>query len=352
MQGSSVEHDRPAVRRGVDGGVPTVAILIPVATRAKILTPQAERHLAGFAHIRTPTGEGVSEEDLPGLLDGAVACLTGWGTPPLGKAVLDEQATLRLVAHTAGSIRRLVPMEAVERGLRVSHAAPIIADAVAEFVVCQSLLGLRSLHEIDRAMKAGGEWHDLRERYLGRLLGAQTVGVIGAGYVGRTVIRLLTAFGATVLVYDPLLSDEAATALGTALRPLDQLFGESQVVTLHAPVLPETRGMVGAEQLSRLRDGALFINTARAALVDEAALLREVQGGRITAALDVFEHEPLPADSPFRGLPNVILSPHAAGHTVDTYHRQGAAMVDEISRLVRGEPLRYEISAAMLPSMA
>ena len=331
---------------------PTVAILLPAATRAKMLAPEAERDLAGLARVREPSGDDLTAAALDELLDGAVACLTGWGTPPLGAALLGGHPELRLVAHTAGSIRKLVPEEAVARGLRVAHAAPIIADAVAEFVVCQALLGLRPLHEIDRGMKGGDDWFALRDRYLGRLLGAQTVGVVGAGYVGRTVIRLLLAFGCRVLVADPLLGEDVASALGVTRRPLDDLFAESRVVTLHAPVLAETRGMVGAAQLARLPDGALFINTARAALVDEAALLRELERGRVGAALDVFDEEPLPADSPFRALPNAILSPHAAGHTADTYRRQGAAMVEEVRRLVRGEPLRYEIPAAALPTMA
>ncbi len=270
----------------------------------------------------------------------------------MSEDLLACRPSVRLVAHTAGSIRHLAPLDLVARGLRVSHAAGIIADAVAEFVIGTVLLGLRQLHEIDRGMRAGEAWRPLRERTTGRLLGTCTVGVIGAGYVGRKVIRLLRAFGASVLVYDPLLDAAGAEALGVSLRTLDDLLAESDIASLHAPVLPETWGMIGAAQLGRMKDGALFVNTARAALVDEAALLQELQSGRINAALDVFASEPLPLDSPFRALPNVILSPHSAGHTTDTYLRQGEAMVDEVRRYLRGEPLVFEVSAHMLPTMA
>lgn len=331
---------------------PIVAVLMPAHMRKRILSSAAMKDLRAFARVRVCSESALTDADVAALLDGAAAGITGWGTPALSADLLADHPDLRLVAHTAGSIRNLVPVAAMERGLRVSHAAAIIADAVAEFVVSQALLGLRPLHEIDRAMKAGGEWKDLRDRYLGRLLGARTVGVVGAGYVGRKVIRLFQAFGANVVVSDPLLGPDAAASLGVTIRSLDDLFAESEVVTLHAPVLPETRGMVGAAQLSRLRDGALFINTARAALVDEAALLQALQTGRFVAALDVFDQEPLPVDSPFRQLSNVILSPHAAGHTADTYHRQGMAMVEEVHRLLQGEPLRFEITAQMLPTMA
>jgi phosphoglycerate dehydrogenase-like enzyme len=335
-----------------DENKPSVAVVIPAATREKILSAESLNALTEFALVRLPKGSQITLDELPQLLNGAVACITGWGTPPLSVELLNANPNLRLIAHAAGSIRNLVPLNLVDEGLRVSHAAAIIADAVAEFVISEALLGLRPLHEIDRGMRAGEEWKALRERYTGRLLGACTVGIIGAGYVGRKVIHLFNSFGAKVGVYDPLLTNESAAALGVLPCTLDQLLAESDVVSLHTPVLPETREMIGAAQLAQMRDGSLFINTARAALVDEEALLKELQSGRINAALDVFATEPLPFDSPFRSLPNVILSPHAAGHTTDTYLRQGRAMVEDVGRYIRGEPLVFEVSVEMLPTMA
>lgn len=343
------------VPRDLASGVaalPTVAVLIPALWRARLLSPEAERQLASFVRVVGPAGPKPVAQELPGLLGDAVACITGWGTPALSEELLARCPELRLVAHTAGTIHRLVPPAAMERGLRVSHAAAIIADAVAELVISQALLCLRQFHEIDRAMKSGEPWEAIREAYPGRLLGGRTAGVVGAGRVGRAVIRLLKAFGCRVLAYDPYLSAADAAALGVKAVGLDDLFGGAEVVTLHAPVLPETRGMIGAAHLARLRDGAIFINAARAALVDEDALLRELRAGRIVAALDVFGAEPLPADSPLHALPNVILSPHAAGHTIDTHLRQGRAMVDEVRRFIAGEPLLYEITPAMLPIIA
>jgi len=320
--------------------------------RQRLLGAEAEAALATLAEVRSPAGSGLAAAELPDLLAGVTACITGWGTPPLTESVLTENPQLGLIAHSAGSIRKLVPMPAVERGPRVSHAAAIIADAVAEFVIAQLLLSVRPLHIVDREMKAGVDWHQIRERHLGRLLGARTVGVVGAGYVGRTVIRLLTAFRCRILVFDPLLAADAAARLGVEQCSLPDLFAESDLVTLHAPVLPETRGMIDAGLLRSLRDGAIVVNTARAALVDEGALLDELRTGRIAAALDVFDTEPLPADSPFRGLPNVLLSPHAAGHSTDTYLQQGQAMVDEVRRYLGGEPLHFEVTPAMLATMA
>jgi len=312
----------------------------------------AEEDLASFTEVRNPDNPLITSEDLPELLQGVTACLTGWGTPPLSDEVLAQCPDLRMIAHTAGTVRTLVTPLAVERGLRLSHAAAIIGDAVAELVITQALLFMRPLHEIDRAMRTRQSWDVIKQEYLGRSLGSQTVGVVGVGRVGRTVIGLCKAFGCRVLAYDPYLTATDAAELGVEALSLDDLCAEASIVTIHAPVLPETIGMIGHRQLALLRDGAVFINTARAVLVDEEALFDELKGGRIVAGLDVFGEEPLPDDSPMRELPNVLLSPHLAGHTADTHLQQGQAMVDEIRRFFQGSPLQYEITPAMFSLIA
>lgn len=332
--------------------LPKVAVLLSPAMREQMLAPETLEQLARFATVVVSQEATLEAAALPELLDGVVACLTGWGTPPLSDELIASLPSLRLVAHTAGSIRRLVSLFAIENGLQVSHAAAIIADSVAELVISQAILCLRHLHEIDREMKAGGEWGSIRREYPGRLLGSRCVGVVGTGRVGRAVIRLFKAFGCRVLAYDPYLTAEEAEHLGIEAVVLDDLLAQVDVVTLHAPVLPETEKMIDAAQLARLRDGTIFINAARAALVDEEALFQELSSGRIAAALDVFANEPLPIDSRFRSLPNVILSPHTAGHTVDTHLRQGQAMVDEVRRLLWGEPLQYRITASLYDQLA
>jgi phosphoglycerate dehydrogenase-like enzyme len=331
---------------------PKVAILLTSARREQVLSATALQQLASFSTLAIPTKPELETDKLSGLLDGAVACLTGWGTPPLSDELLARCSDLRLVAHTAGSIRHLVPLSALERGLRISHAAAIIADAVAEFVISQALLCLRHLSEVDREMKAGQDWHAIRSHYPGRLLGCQTIGVVGAGRVGRAVIHLFKAFGCRVLAYDPYLTPEQAIQLGIEAVSLDDMMEQGDIITLHAPVLPETVGMINAARLAKLHDNAIFINAARATLVDEEALLRELETGRISAALNVFNQEPLPLESPFRALPNVLLSPHTAGHTLDTHLRQGQAMVDEVQRFLRGEALQFEVTPAMYATIA
>ena len=332
--------------------LPRVAILLTPAMREQMLTPAAQNQLATIASVVVPKGSTLQANDVPELLHDAVACLTGWGTPPLSDKLLASLPLLRLVAHTAGSIRHLISLAAIKQGVHVSHAAAIIADSVAEFVISQALLCLRNLHDLDRRMKEGHAWNDLSGEYPGRMLGSRTVGVIGTGRVGRAVIRLFKAFGCQIRAYDPYLTTEQATQMGVEATELEKLLTQAEIVTLHAPVLPETRGMMGAAQLARLRDHAILINAARAALVDEEALYQEVKRGRIMAALDVFDEEPLPCESRWRSLSHVILSPHTAGHTIDTHLRQGQAMVDEITRFLSGEPLHYEVTTSLYEQFA
>jgi phosphoglycerate dehydrogenase-like enzyme len=332
---------------------PTVVILLTPDMRAKLIPASAEKRLAEVANVRAPQEGELTAENLPGLVDGAVAAVTGWGTPPLDECLLTHATSLKLVAHAAGSIRHLVPFTAIEEGrLQVTHAAIHIGEAVSEFVMAQVLAFLRHPAELAAGMRSNEPWFDLRSRLLGRLLGDQTVGLLGAGYIGRMMMRLFRAFNARVLVYDPYLTEPQAREMGAELCGLNDLLRRSDIISLHVPSLPETRHLIGAEQLALIKDGALFINTARGAIVDEQALIAELRKDRFTAVLDVYEKEPLPHDSPLRTLPNAILAPHAAGHSHETYLRQGSTAVDEVCRMLTGERYRYEVTKEALATMA
>lgn len=337
---------------GSDSSLPIVAVLLTRSMREQILSSDALAQLADVCEIRTVANDALSQDQLPDLVDGAVACLTGWGTPPLERDLIEKMPSLRFIAHTAGSVRKLLPITEIGRKIRVSHAAEVMADAVAEFVIGTALVALQGLDQVDSEMRNGGDWYDLRSRFPGKLLGAQTVGIIGVGYVGRTVIRILKPFGSRILVSDPYLTSDKADTMGVEQVKLEQLLSSSDIVSLHAPVLPETRGMIGANEFSLLKDGSLFINSARSALIDEAALLEELKTGRIHAVLDVFDTEPLPTDSPFRTVQGARIYPHIAGHSVETHQRQGQVMVDEVMRFLRGDPLKHEVTKSMVATMA
>jgi phosphoglycerate dehydrogenase-like enzyme len=285
-------------------------------------------------------------------LAGCEIVVTGWGTPTFTDEVLAAAANLKLIAHSAGSIKTMLPPAVFERGIAVTHAAGAIAPAVAEMTILLILLSLRQVHKLDRQMKGGGDWAAGKTLGLGRELAGSRVGVVGAGYTGRCVIKLLAALAAEVWVYDPYLSAERAAELGVRTATLDELLASCPIVTLQAPPTQETYRMIGAHELRLLQDGAIFINTARSHLVDQEALLAELRSGRIQAALDVFDQEPLPPDHPLRRLENVILTPHVAGASRQARLRQGQAVVEEIGRFLAGEPLRYRVTGDMLATMA
>ena len=278
--------------------------------------------------------------------------VTGWGSPQFTSEVLSAADQLRLVAHSAGSIKNLLRLAVLEPAISVTHAASAIAMAVGEMSLLLIMLLLRKPHVCDRELKAGHEWNDIRAQPGGREIVGQRVGVVGAGYTGRYIIKLLRALDVEVWVSDPYLSDARAAELGVRLEPLDELLTRCPIVTLQAPTTQETHHMIGARELGLLQDGAILVNTARSRLIDEDALLAELRSGRIEAALDVFDEEPLPVDSPFRQLDNVVLTPHIAGLSIQARHRQGQTMVDEIERFIGGQPLRYEVTPEMLDIMA
>lgn len=180
----------------------------------------------------------------------------------------------------------------------------------------------------------------------------KTAGIIGASRIGLKTIELLQHFDIEVLLYDPYATPEQAEALGVELVGLDELMARSDVASLHAPSLPSTRHMIDARRLALLRDGATFINTARAAIVDQEALIRELRSGRIRAAIDVTEPEVLPEDSPLYDLPNVLLTPHIAGSVGAERERLGTLIVNEVERFVRGERLKHAVDFNTLDRMA
>jgi phosphoglycerate dehydrogenase-like enzyme len=331
-------------------GRPPVALIIQPSWREAILGAETETALGSFAEIIDMPGVRLTEKHLPRLLADAEACLTSWETPPLSKAALDAAPHLKLIAHAAGTIKRLVPEDAFSRGIRVSQATHHLATALAEHVVAQALLCLQRLHRDDLLVR-GGNWIDVAHRKRRRLLGARHVGIWGMGRAGRAAAALFAGFGCSISYYDPV-ADTGGEPPGTRVSSLEALFGSADLLVLLAPLLPETAGAVDGAMLSRLPDGAVLINAGRSRLADEAALIAELQSGRIVAAVDVFDSEPPPANHPLFGLDNVVLSPHVGGHTAETHRRQGRDMVDEARRFFAGEPLRFEVSPAALGRLA
>ncbi|WP_431772374.1 hydroxyacid dehydrogenase [Streptomyces cucumeris] len=295
------------------------------------------------ASVTIPAGAAVRPSEVTGADPAAVEVLiTGWGCEPLTAEVLDGLPRLRAVLHAAGSVKGHITPACWERGLLVSSAAAANALPVAEFTLATILLAgkdtlrLRALYAAEHRFPTPA-----RTARIGNF--RRLVGLVGASRIGRRVIELLRPFDLDVAVYDPHLEAAEAAALGVRTLPLDELVATSDVLSLHAPSLPATRHLLDARRLALMPDGATLINTARGALVDTDALVAELSGGRISAILDVTEPEPLPSGSPLFTLPNVLLTPHVAGALGHELERLGAAVADEVERVVAGAPPLHRV---------
>jgi phosphoglycerate dehydrogenase-like enzyme len=332
---------------------PRILVLTPSPLLDEIMSPHAVRVVEGLGQVEwNRTGRNLTEDEVAERISGCSAVFTSWGPPLFDDELLDAAADLKIIGHAAGSIKGFIPLSVFERGVVVTHAANTIAASVAEWTLGMMLMGLRRVYTVDRKMQAGEAWPIYKELEPTGLYGKR-VGVIGASHVGRALIRLLQPWNTDILVYDPYLDDEDAAEMGVSrVDALDELMATSDVITNHAPTTEATRGMLNVRLWGLVKDGALFVNTARADAADYDALLAELQSGRFMAALDVFPEEPLADDSPFRALPNVILSPHAAGLTIESKLRLGETVADEFARFFADEPLRHQVTADMLFKMA
>ncbi|MER6180272.1 hydroxyacid dehydrogenase [Streptomyces sp. NPDC001652] len=277
--------------------------------------------------------------------------ITGWGCPSLDADVLTAAPRLRIVLHAAGSVRSLVGEELWERGISVSSAVTGNALPVAEYTLAMILLaGKDAFTQRERFRTTHAYPPPTETAHIGNV--GRRVGVIGASRVGRRLLELLRPFDFTVLLHDPYVSPAEATALGAQLVSLDDLLSQCDIVSLHAPDIPETYRMLDAGRLALVRDGGVLINTSRGALVDPDALTDELVAGRLYAVLDVTEPEPLPAGSPLYRLPNVFLTPHIAGSLGNELERLGRIVVEELERVASGGALVHEVRHADLTRVA
>ena len=248
-------------------------------------------------------------------------------------ALLARAPKLRVVGRLGVGLDNIDVAACAARGIEVIPATGANALAVAEYVVCTAMLLLRSAYH-SSAEVAAGKWPRaaLGE---GRETAGKTLGVVGFGGIGRLVAKLAQGLGMKVLATDPAVAADAPVwrESGVAYRGLDDLLVESDAVTLHVPLVRETRHLLSAGRMARMKRGAVLINTARGGVIDEAALAEALAGGHLAgAALDVFESEPLPAGSPLAAAPNLVLTPHIAGVTRESNARVSTLIAEKVAQ--------------------
>ena len=316
-----------------------LAVLTPTEVREFLPEPLLAqlRSLAPDFRLLDPTG--LAAGDLARELvrfdpEVLVAC---WKTPPLPAALPPR---LRYVCYIAGSLKRLLTRDHLVRGLIATNWGGAISRTVAEAALHHILTCLRQASHWAVAMHQPGVAAWKTQPAHARSLFCRRVGIHGFGPVARELVNLLRPWNCPVAVFAPDVSDDLARAYQVERAPsLEALFAENEILVELAPLIPATTGIVTERLLRLIPAGGVFVNVGRGAVVDEDALLRVAREGRISVGLDVYGVEPLPADSGFRALPSVSLTPHIAGPTIDRYPDAGAFAVRNLRAYAEDRPL-------------
>lgn len=278
----------------------------------------------------------------PDLLSRMEVMISGWGGPTLDAEFLAAAPRLKSVFFGGGSVSSLMTPMSWDRDILVSSAYAANAIPVAEYTLSTIILSLKHGWKLARQTREG-RCFPKRDEAPGCY--ERTVGLVSFGIIARTLMKLLRPLDLRVIVYDPFVSAEEISRLGARSVSLSEVFRQSDVVSIHTPLLPETRGMIGEDLISSMRPGSTLINTSRGPVVKESELITVAQRrSDLQFVLDVTEHEPPEKNSELYQLSNVVITPHIAGSVGRECLRMGRYMVAEIERYVRGEPLQWRVT--------
>ncbi|MEV8390880.1 MULTISPECIES: hydroxyacid dehydrogenase [unclassified Streptomyces] len=330
---------------------PRAALAMKPDAAASVLGPESLAALGTVCDLTPPPVlDDFTTDRARATLADVEILVTGWGCPPLDRAVLELAPRLRAVAHTAGTIRGHITEACWERSIEVSSAAAANALPVAEYTVAMILLSGKRALERARDYRATRDRDDWLSMDVGNY--RRTVGILSASLIGRRVIELLRPYDFRVLLHDPYVSDEEAAALGVRPVGLGELFSGSDTVSVHTPLLPATRGLVSRELLTSMRPDSVLINTARGAVVDQEALTDVLEQDRIRAVLDVTEPEVLPPDHPLWSCENALITPHLAGSQGNETRRLADLAVGEVERWAAGDGFAHPVRRERLAFLA
>lgn len=317
----------------------TAVFLAPKENIEKVFGEELIQKAESLCRIKARHLKGTGRDEVKALLDGAEIVLSTWGMPRMDNTVLKSAGDLKIIIYGASSVKAFVTDELFRRNITVTSAAGVNGRVVAEFCLAIITFCIKEAWSFIRFPGKTIPYFTRQKNWTG-LSGFRTaiIGIIGASSVGRQVIRMLSDYPCKVMVYDPHLTTGEAEELGAEKAELNDVISEADVVSLHAPNLPELKGMISRSRLGMMKTGAWFINTARGALVDQNALIEELTNGRINACLDVTDPEPPEENSPLLKLPNVIITPHMAGAIGNDWKRLGEYCLEELKRYCDGEP--------------
>lgn len=317
--------------------MPRVLVSDPIA-------PEGIAILKKVADVDVKTG--LPKEELASII-GEYDALAVRSETKVTADVIAAAKNLKIIGRAGVGVDNIDVAAATERGILVVNSPEGNTIAAAELTVAMLLALARNIPQADASLR-GGEWK--RSKFVGAEVYNKTLGVIGLGKIGREVAHRLQAFGMSVIGYDPYLTAEQAEKLGIRLVDLDTLYTEADYITVHVPKTKETAGMIGTDQIAKMKPTVRLINVARGGIIDEAALATAAKEGRIGgAAIDVFSTEPAPADNPVLGIPNIITTPHLGASTEEAQVNVAVDIAEQIADVLGGKPAR---AAVNMPSVS
>ncbi len=315
-------------------------LIVPV-TDATFLNLDPERAVLEPLGATVAPHQCRNEDEVAAATAGARVVLAQFA--PVTRRVLAGLAPGATVVRYGIGVDNIDLDAARELGVAVANVPDYCIDEVADHTVAMLLMLLRKLPALEAELRGGG-WGGIAVARPMPALRRTTVGFLGLGRIGRAVLERLRPFGCSFLAHDPALSAADAAALGVTLADLATVLREADALTLHLPLTAQTRHLLDAERLALMKPSAVVVNTARGGLIDVEALVAALAAGTLGgAALDVFEQEPLPADSPLRGAPRLALTPHMSWYSDEAMGRLQTLAAEEAARALRGEPLRCPV---------
>lgn len=292
--------------------------------------------------VNGPDGTPINEEVFQ-YLDDAEIIITHFA--PVSRRMIEAAKNLKIIATLRTGMENINMEAAKERGIKVINAPGRAAVAVADFTVAAMLCEIRNIARTDEDIKTGGWTKKYPNRTYSDNMCNLKVGLVGFGDIGRKIATRLKGFGTTILAYDPYCTKESIEAFGCVPVSLDELLEQADFVSLHVRLSPQTQNMFGAAEFAKMKPTAIFVNAARAGLVDEAAMIDALEQKKIGGAvLDVFREEPLPADHPLRKLKNVTLSAHLAGTDIGTFSGSIKIVADNLEQYFSGGELKNVVN--------
>ena len=327
-----------------------IYISMPVdETTDTFLTPRSLAVLQSVGEIsRNTKATNLSADELVEQAYDADIILCGWGTIKFTKEITDRLPNLKMLAYAAGSMTPVIGSGFPEN-VTVLTGNYMFAKSVAEGCIGYMLCYLRELEAYMQEMRAGG-W---RERgFHSRGLYGKKVGLVGFGEIAKNLVYLLKPFHVDIMVNSGHMSDKEAEQYGVQKATREEIFSECDIISLHLAQTEKTIGCINRSLLERMKQSALLVNTARAGIVETDALIDLLNKKQFGAVLDVFDQEPLPADSPLRAMENVMLIPHMGGPTIDMREQIILTFAKDFAAFERGEALNNEFKTAALAHMS